>query len=230
MHKLAAVVAAAGLGRRMQNSTAKQYLELGGLPILVRSLQLFAGFAATSEIAVVIPAGDFAYVQGLLKPYFAPVSFNLVAGGKTRQESVFKGLKALKTKAPFVAIHDAARPLAGSPLLARLLPAAALHGAAVPALCPADTIKEADEEGFIVKTCRRERLRLVQTPQVFARHLIERAHREAAEKAFSATDDAALVELLGHPVAVVAGNKKNIKITTAHELKLAEYFLQEEGF
>lgn len=230
MKSLAAVIAAAGSGLRLKSSTAKQYLELGGLPLMAYALQMFAAFEKTKEIVLVIPRGDQKKAEEVLTSCHLPVWPAFVEGGASRQESVLKGLKALKTEATYVAIHDAARPFASPALLNKLLDAACEFGAAIPVLKPADTVKELGEEGFVQNTLDRGRLGLVQTPQVFKRALIEEAYFNGQNKGYAATDDAFLVEKLGHPVKCVSGEENNFKITTAHQLKLAAWVLKGENF
>jgi 2-C-methyl-D-erythritol 4-phosphate cytidylyltransferase len=226
--KAAAIVAAAGAGLRMGNEIRKQYLEIAGVPVLVRSLQLFASCPLVDEIAAVIPAGDQKAVALLIEPYFRPGEIILVEGGSTRQESVARGLAALTGSADYICIHDAARPMAGAALLLDLLNNVPGCGAVVPVIRPADTVKEVDNRGYITGTPCRDKLRLVQTPQVFRRELIEKAYKEAEKRGTIATDDAALVEMIGVPVMTVPGEEGNFKITTPQQLELAEWFLKEE--
>jgi len=224
--KAAALVAAAGAGLRMEAATRKQYLMLEGLPVLVHSLNLFLRHGAVTEIIVVIPPGEADQVGGFLESYCSLQKVKLVEGGASRQESVSRGLCALTAEAELVCIHDAARPLASAGLLDRLLEAAARFGAAVPVIKLNDTVKTVDNEGFVLSTPQRERLRLVQTPQVFRRDLIIRAYEEARKKSAAATDDSSLVELLGKPVATVPGENANLKITGPGDLLLASLLLK----
>ncbi len=228
----AAVIAAAGQGVRMGGATRKQYLMLEGKPVLARSVGLFIDHDPVDEIIVVVPAGDIENANELLQPFCPPGSYKFVAGGATRQESINNGLSALSSEAELVCIHDAARPLASAGLLINLLEAASLYGAAVPVIALSDTVKEVDEKGFIVSTPSRENLRLVQTPQVFRRDIIISAYENAVTRKLKATDDAALVEYTGNPVATVAGEFSNLKITSPRDLILASFWLKadkEEG-
>lgn len=223
--KAAAIIAAAGAGLRMQNETRKQYLYLLGIPILARSVKLFCDRPDFEAVAVVIPPGEEAEVRALLEPFCSPGRLLFVEGGQTRQESVNKGLKALPLSAGPVCIHDAARPLASVALLEKLLAAAAEFGAAVPVIPLSDTVKEINTEGFITATPPRDKLRLVQTPQVFRRDLIEKAYRKAPA---NVTDDASLVEMTGFAVRTIPGEPRNFKITTSLDIALAVQLLKGE--
>lgn len=227
--KTAAIVAAAGAGLRMKSATRKQYLSLEGMPVLFHSLNLFLEHPAITEIILVIPPGDADAVTGLLQPYCPPERIILVEGGPARQESISRGLKALSSEAGLVCIHDAARPLASAGLLDKLLEAAICWGAAVPVIALSDTVKEVDNEGYVLATPARERLRLVQTPQVFKRDLIMQAYAEASNNLAKATDDASLVELIGKPVMTVPGEPGNLKITSPLDLLLASLLLKGAG-
>jgi 2-C-methyl-D-erythritol 4-phosphate cytidylyltransferase len=224
--KIGALVAAAGEGLRMQNSTRKQYLLLDGIPVLARSVNLFLGRPDLDQVCVVVPPGEMARAGELLKPHCSTEKIELAEGGKTRQESVLRGLQALPDDCDLICIHDAARPLASGLLLQRLLEAALQFGAAVPVIRLSDTVKEVNATQMVIRTPMRENLRLVQTPQIFKAGLISLAYREAANKKWVATDDASLVERLGKPVAVVEGEPANLKITTAADLVLASWYLK----
>jgi 2-C-methyl-D-erythritol 4-phosphate cytidylyltransferase len=148
----------------------------------------------------------------------------VAAGGEERQQSVANGLERLPPGPSLVLVHDAARPFVEPELIDRVLAVAALGAAAVPGLPLADTVKETDAAGLVVRTVPRDRLVAVQTPQAFPRTMLETAHQRARAEpgAAAATDDAALCERLGHPVRVVAGSARNLKVTTADDFALAE--------
>jgi len=213
----------------MKSAARKQYLVLEGIPVLARSVRLFLDHTAFTEIIVVIPPGDDKVVRELLRPYISLGRLKLVEGGTSRQESVGNGLKAISAEAELVAVHDAARPLATPGLLALLLDSAALWGAAIPVIQLSDTLKEVDEAGFVQATPAREKLRLVQTPQLFKRDLLEKAYLTFQDAGGKATDDAALVELLGEPVITVPGEQSNFKITSPLDLMLASLILKGAG-
>lgn len=223
--QLAAIIAAGGEGIRLGGNVRKQYLNLGSKPMLAHSVGIFAGHEAVSQIIVAVPEGDFDGANGILSAYFPLDLFHLVAGGATRQQSIKNALEAIKDQPDLVAVHDAARPLASTKLLNRLTEAALEDGAAVPVIPLADTAKQVDEKGMVLSTPPRESLRLVQTPQVFRFSLILEAYSNAARIGLEATDDSALVELLGKPVRTVEGELSNLKVTSALDLALATILL-----
>jgi 2-C-methyl-D-erythritol 4-phosphate cytidylyltransferase len=227
--KTAALVAAAGAGLRMNTTKRKQYIILEEKPVLARSLNLFVNHPAVTEIIAVIPPGDTDVVIKLLKPFCPMERIRLVEGGNTRQESVSRGLRVVSSNVDLICIHDAARPLASTRLLDRLIEAAHCCDAAVPVVALTDTVKEVSEDGFVLLTPERERLRLVQTPQVFKRQLIIDAYEEAARSKVIATDDASLVESLGKQVMAVPGETVNLKITSSLDLLVASFLLKGAG-
>jgi 2-C-methyl-D-erythritol 4-phosphate cytidylyltransferase len=224
--KAAAIVAAAGAGLRMKNETRKQYLVLAGQPVLARSLNLFIEYPGFETVIAVIPPGEEDAVKKLIGPFCPADMVKLVAGGKTRQESVEHGLALVPEWVDLVCIHDAARPLASPALLGNLLSAAAGFGAAIPVIPVSDTIKEISDEGFVTATPPRDKLRLVQTPQIFRRDLLKKAYELAGQGSFEATDDAALVEAAGYAVKTVPGEMTNLKITTPIDLVIAVQYLK----
>lgn len=227
MLRIEAVIAAAGLGLRMNSNTRKQFMLLDGVPVIARSVILFQGYPGLGKIVLVVKAGEQDQVLSLIKPYCCLDNIVLAVGGKSRQESVFLGLQHLSAESDLICIHDAARPLATNALLETLIAAAVKYGAAVPATTLHDTVKEVSAEQMVVSTPSRDKLRLVQTPQVFKADLIRRAYQEAAVSKMEATDDASLVERLGGQVAVVEGERSNLKITTPADFVLAEWLLKE---
>ncbi len=233
MIRIAAIVAAAGaglrMGKEMGSAGRKQYLELEGSPVLARSLNLFLDYGGVEEIIAVIPAGEKEQVRELLQPHCSLARVTFIDGGAERQDSVQRGLKAVGEEIELVCIHDAARPLASPALLERLLQAAEERGAAVPVIALSDTVKEIDSNGYVTATPQRDKLRLVQTPQVFRCELIRRAYHSAGERGLKLTDDSALVEELGEAVVTVEGELSNLKITTPRDLALAALMLKEAG-
>ncbi|MGB9887662.1 MAG: 2-C-methyl-D-erythritol 4-phosphate cytidylyltransferase [Moorellales bacterium] len=226
MSELAAVVVAAGRGERLGAGRNKAFVDLGGHPLLAYCL---AGLEASPEIAAVVVAvgsGEEDACRRLLRPYRLSKVVEVVAGGATRQESVARALRAVDPRYRWVAVHDGARPFVSPELVRELADAARARGAAVPGLALRDTVKRLEGAADrVAETLPRERLVAVQTPQVFSRSLLEEAHRQAEAKGLIATDDAALVESLGHPVWVVPGDYRNLKITTPEDLELAEFYL-----
>ncbi len=222
-----AVIVAAGRGVRAGSGDAageepKQYREIAGVRMLLRAIRPFASHPRVGQIVVVLPPEDAARPPAWLQSVLSD-RLTVVAGGEERQHSVAAGLAKLSPEVRIVLVHDAARPFADAGVIDRVLQVAALGAAAVPGLPLADTIKETDTAGLVVRTVPRERLVAVQTPQAFPRQMLETAHlRARTDPLGPATDDAVLCERLGHPVRVVAGSPRNIKITTASDFVVAE--------
>jgi 2-C-methyl-D-erythritol 4-phosphate cytidylyltransferase/2-C-methyl-D-erythritol 2,4-cyclodiphosphate synthase len=219
---VAAVVVAAGRGLRAGGDVPKQYRELAGEPVIRPTLSAFLTHPQIGAVQPVIHPHDedifraaIAGLEKLLPP---------VWGGATRQASVRAGLEALAASAPdIVLIHDAARPFLSEGLIGRAITAGKQHGAAVPAIAIADTVKRIDDAAIVTETLDRSRLRMVQTPQAFAFALIMAAHRRAAAVTLEDfSDDAALAEWAGHRVSVFEGEAGNVKLTTNDDFARAE--------
>jgi 2-C-methyl-D-erythritol 4-phosphate cytidylyltransferase / 2-C-methyl-D-erythritol 2,4-cyclodiphosphate synthase len=220
--RVAAVVVAAGRGHRAGGEVPKQYRSIAGEPVIRPTLLAFLGHPQIDAVQPVIHRDDteaFHAATAGLKNMLPPVW-----GGTTRQASVRAGLEALHASAPdLVLIHDAARPFLTGALISRAITAAEQHGAAVPAVAIADTVKKIDEHERVTETLDRGRLRTVQTPQAFAYRLITELHRRAAAAGREDfTDDAALAEWAGHGVSVFAGETGNVKLTTNDDFVRAE--------
>lgn len=216
--RIAVILLAAGSSTRMQGID-KVWADLGGEPLIARSLQAAAALDGVTDIIVVTAASRHDEVQTL--GALLGVAVRCVEGGARRQDSVAAGIAAA-TDADWYLVHDAARPLAGAALFAAVLDAARAHGAAIPVVPVVDTVKRVDAEGRVVETLDRSALRAVQTPQGFAGPLLRRAH---AEVHADATDDASMVEAIGAPVVTVPGTPANLKVTTPADLVLARALL-----
>jgi 2-C-methyl-D-erythritol 4-phosphate cytidylyltransferase len=239
--RIVAIVPAAGLGVRMAGGRSaqgaappKQLLELDGVPILVWTLRRLAGCDRLRPVIVAVRPADRAAVEGLLARESYADRVRLVEGGETRQASVANSLREVPSDTDLVLVHDAVRPLVEPALIERVLAAAAETGAAILGLPATDTVKQVEPAGGghhsrIAVTVPRERIVLAQTPQVFRFDLLRRAVEAAAADGFRASDEAMLVERLGHTVTVVMGSHCNIKITTPADLELARFFLAREG-
>lgn len=229
--KVFALIVAGGRGARFGGHTPKQFAPLAGEPVLSRTLAAFDSCAEVDAVVLVAPAEALAYCRDT---YGAAAGGGrkltaVVPGGATRQESVRCGLAALVEQDGIVAVHDAVRPLVEPEHVAACIAAARIHGAAVLAVPAWDTLKRAAPEGAIIETLPREGLWLAQTPQAFRLELIREAHRRAAQEGYAGTDDAELVERLGHRVVIVPGSRRNLKITTAEDLLIAEAILRARG-
>ena len=219
-----AVIVAAGTASRM-GGIDKVMAELNGEPMIVRTVRQFQNCDAISEIVIVtredliLPISELCGGMDKVKA--------VVAGGKSRQESVELGLHALGDKVKLAAIHDGARPLITWQVIDRAVRAANTYGAAAPAIPVKDTIKVV--EGRVVKnTPDRATLFAVQTPQVFDKDLLRGALTKAEQDGAQVTDDCSAVELMGMSVKIVEGDERNIKVTTPMDLKIAEMLLEEE--
>lgn len=216
------VLTAAGSSTRFGAGASKVLARLGGVPVLVRACRPFLEVAPDLDVVVTCRDEDRADVVAALRGETALARARVVRGGATRQESVRLGIEALDASVEWVLVHDAARPCVTPDLIRRVLAAATARGAAVPALPVADTIHRVDVEGVVVESLRRDALRAVQTPQIARRDLLTRAYAHAARFSLAATDEAGLLSAAGIPVATVAGERGNVKITTRDDLARLE--------
>ncbi len=227
MHRAASVVVAAGKGSRMGTSVKKQYLDLKGVPILIRTLKIFEESDEISETILVVSSEDIKYAQDLVDKYNLKKVFQIIPGGKTRSESVYNGLKKVSGDCDLVAVHDGARPLLSKSTLKKCIDFSKKHNSAVAAVKVKDTIKIVEENNVINKTLPRNKLWAVQTPQIFNRNLLLKCYKMAMAEGVSATDDASILEYYGYEVKVVEGEYDNIKITTPEDIILAERIVGE---
>jgi 2-C-methyl-D-erythritol 4-phosphate cytidylyltransferase len=227
--KVAAIVAAAGLGVRMHQDTPKTYLQLAGKPILIHTLEVFERVSEVHEVLVVVHPEDLEFCQEeVIDPYPLKKVLRLVPWGKERQDSVYNALKVLWKKEDeldVVLVHDGVRPLVSPAQVRQVVTAARRHGGAILGIPCQDTLKRVNSRKEIIATVDRRELWQVQTPQAFRAALLWRAYQQAMEKGFYATDEAALVEAMGDTVVVVPSSPLNLKITTPDDLKMAEAIL-----
>lgn len=200
----------------------KQLLPLAGRPILQRSLEAFLRHPRITDIVVALPAELLAVPPAYLVSAAKPIA--LVEGGGRRQDSVALAFARVPADAEVVVVHDAARPFVSDSLITRTLDAAVVDGAAIAAVAATDTVKRGNDQRLIVGTVPRGEIFLAQTPQAFRTGVLRTALTRA-DGAFYATDEAALVERGGHPVRLVEGDPRNVKITTAADVELAERLL-----
>lgn len=223
----AAIVLAAGKGLRLQAETEKAFVPLLGKPLLAWTLEVFEALPDIEEIIVVVPSGrERSYREEVLEAHGISKAV-LVSGGLERQDSLLNGFACLKGPCRHVVIHDGARPLVTRDIVKRAMDAAEEHGAAAVAVPAKDTIKASTDKGLVERTLDRSRLWLAQTPQVYAYPVIKEALYAAQRDGVQATDDSALVERIGKPVALVTGSYENIKITTPEDLVLATALLKK---
>lgn len=224
--KVVAVVPAGGTGKRMGVGTPKQFLMLGGVPMMLHALRVLDRTPGVTEVILVVPKEerDRALAE-VVERYGLKKVLKVVPGGATRQESVQHGLNEVDEDVEIVVVHDAVRPFITEDRIEWSIEAARKHGGAIVAVPMKDTPKQAGPDRLIQRTLDRTDLWLAQTPQTFRRALVAEAYRKAAIAHVHATDDAALVERLGHKVAIVEGSWENIKITTPEDMILAEAIL-----
>lgn len=221
-----AIIVAAGSGKRFGTKTPKQFLEICGKPLIIHTLQRFQSCAEIDEIILVLPSTETAKFLQIVGKYGITKLAKVVAGGETRAESVFKGLKSVRAAtAEIVAVHDGARPLVEPEEIAACIKKAKESGAAILAASVTDTIKEISTDGTIRQTVERAKLRRALTPQCFRYEILKNAY-ETADLSESATDESFLVEKSGVAVSIVEGSADNIKITHKSDLILAEAILK----
>jgi len=224
--KVGAIIVAAGKGKRMREGYNKQYILLKDKPILVHTLEVFNSSKEIDYIILVVPKDEILYCKReIIEKYNIDKVLFVVAGGEERQDSVYEGLKRIATDTKIVVVHDGARPFVDDDIINRSIREAEYNGAAVVAVPVKDTIKVVNNELEIVSTPNREHLWSIQTPQVFDSTLLKKAYDEGIRNCIRATDDATLVESLGHRVKIVLGSYENIKITTPEDINIAEQIL-----
>jgi 2-C-methyl-D-erythritol 4-phosphate cytidylyltransferase len=205
----------------------KALLPLGDRPILVHTLQKFEDCPQVDEVLPLLPPGEgMGWAGESVRRFGLKKVHQILPGGEERQDSVYRGLQALRGKADWVIIHDGVRPFVTPELIQQVLSETRRWKAVAVALPASETIKEGSPENEVIRTVDRRRLWMVQTPQSFEYPLILRAHEEARREGFLGTDDASLVERLGIPVKILRGSRFNFKITTPEDLVLAEALLK----
>lgn len=219
---------AAGSSKRMGGGFNKNFLELAGEPILIRTLKTFSQVERVKFLIVVVAAHEVESVEKLLNSTEDLKPWRVAVGGSERQYSIANGLKLLPEDAEIILVHDAARPLISARTINEVIDAAEKFGGAIAAVPSKDTIKLVDSEGFVKYTPPRSELVAVHTPQGFRREILLQAYSKAAEENFLGTDDASLVERLGAKIKIVNSSYENIKITTPEDISVAETFLRRK--
>jgi 2-C-methyl-D-erythritol 4-phosphate cytidylyltransferase len=214
---LYALIVAGGTGSRMGTSIPKQFLELAGKPVLMRTIERFRSFDVSIKIITVLPEDQLEYWDELQKKYSFSIPNTLVKGGPARFFSVKNGLDKVEDNS-LVAIHDGVRPLVSSDTIKRCFDAAQEFGNAVPVISPTGSVRMITEQGNI--PVNRQYLRIIQTPQVFDSKLIKKAYLQDYSPDF--TDDAMLLEKTGETIHLVEGNRENLKITNPGDMAVAE--------
>lgn len=222
MRDVGVIIPAGGSGRRFGGRTPKQFVRLEGVPVLVRTVGLFARRRDVAAVVVVVPAGQIVRVRRML----AGAGYGgalVVAGGKERQHSVWNGLEALPRACEYVLVHDAVRPFTPSGVISAVAHEARAHGAAVVGVPAGDTFRREGRPGFLARTVDRTGLWAVQTPQGFRTSILREAHVRAARRSILRTDETSLVELMGVEVKVVPGTNSNLKITSRKDIEFARF-------
>ena len=224
--KITAIIPAAGSGSRFGKAKNKLLETINDIPVIILTLRVLASVDMIGEIIISTSDALIPEIQELVATYRIPKVKKIIQGGKTRQESVFNGIKSIETNVDFVLIHDGARPFITKDIVETSIIQAIDKGASVVAVNTKDTIKRIDKTtDEIIETLDRSQLWNIQTPQVFSFLDLWEAHRKFEGKDF--TDDSSMIEKLGIPVYVTFGSYKNIKITTKEDLKIAELFANE---
>lgn len=222
MAKRGVIIVAGGSGKRMQSALPKQFMMLGGLPVVAHTINTFSEALPGAEIVVVLPEEHIPLWRNLAARFDIAVH-RCIAGGKERFHSVKNGLDALSEEVEYVAVHDGVRALATKKMILRVQLAAEERGAAIPVTEVVDSYRRVDgSESYIVP---RTELRIVQTPQTFSAALLRRAYEQPFSDKF--TDDASVVEALGAKITLVEGERRNIKLTTPEDMLIAERLLEE---
>ncbi|WP_215226053.1 2-C-methyl-D-erythritol 4-phosphate cytidylyltransferase [Echinicola shivajiensis] len=223
--KKAAIIVAGGKGARMGAPIPKQYLEIGGRPVLMHTLKVFFDFDPEMKLVLVIPEGDFSFWKELCEKFDFKIPHDLVAGGKSRFQSVKNGLGSIDWAAGLVAIHDGVRPFVDEVVIRNSFQEAAKNGSGIAVVPLKDSIRKLTDsnQSFFQE---REYFRLVQTPQTFDLAKIKKAFDVTELRHF--TDDATVYEHQGWQVSLVAGNLENIKITTPEDMDYANYLIQKK--
>jgi len=210
------IIVAGGSGERMQSDIPKQFLEVKGIPVLMRSIRAFYQFNPEIKLIVALPEKQIAYWQQLCQKYAFNSKHEIVAGGNTRYHSVKNALKKVDSEG-IVAIHDGVRPLVSQQTIQRVFETAATHGNAVPYINIADSVRQVTQEGN--NPVDRSKYKLIQTPQAFTCKSIQKAYEQPFDPLF--TDDASVAEKAKQKINLVGGNHENIKVTTPVDLIIA---------
>jgi 2-C-methyl-D-erythritol 4-phosphate cytidylyltransferase len=229
-----AILPAAGLGTRMGGESPKQFRLLDGMPLLVFTLRRLSACPAITEFLIGTRSDEVVPLSTRLAGENLGRTVRVVSGGETRQETVGRALAQAPRDAELILVHDAVRPLVTREQLDRVIAEARTRRAAILGIPALDTVKEVKraslpgDVALVTATIPRERVVLAQTPQVFDAALLREAFARAAADGFTTSDEAGLVERLGHDVYVVLGSERNLKITRPGDLELAEFYLGQE--
>lgn len=222
-----AIVVAGGTGTRMGGDIPKQFIEVFGKPIISYTLNALSKCTDIRDIIIVTLPEYIVYCNDIVNTFGFDKVKKIVCGGDSRSRSVFNGLKEVEDDCNIVAIHDGVRPLIDCDTVSACIRSAAEYGCAAVGVKMKDTVKVCDEKGFIKGTADREKLWMIQTPQVFKKDIIYALHQEANEKKLSYTDDCLLAEAKGYKLKIVEGKYENIKITTPQDIYIMKGLIGE---
>ena len=220
MAKRGVIIVAGGIGSRMQSALPKQFLMLGGLPVLARTINSFSEAMPNADIVVVLPEQHIPLWKNLAARFDVAVH-RCVAGGAERFYSVKCGLDAVSSDAEYIAVHDGVRALVSKKLIIRTMLDAEKSGASIPVVDVTDSYRRLTADGSEIVS--RNELRIVQTPQIFSAEILRNAYSQPYSAAF--TDDASVVESYGKHISLVDGERTNLKLTTPDDLAWAEWWL-----
>ncbi len=227
MSKVTALIPAAGVGKRMGRTVAKQFLPLGDMPMLAHTLLAFQRASEIDEIIPILSQEDMeGCLRDIIEGFHITKVRTLVVGGKERQDSVANGLHKLEKDTAVVVVHDGVRPFVTYEMIKEAVDCARKGECVAVGVPLKDTVKEVNAKSVVVHTLERSRLWAIQTPQAFPIKIIKQAYAEAVKQNTRGTDDATLVERMGNKVRVIMGSYENIKITTPEDLLLAEEILK----
>jgi 2-C-methyl-D-erythritol 4-phosphate cytidylyltransferase len=224
--KVIALIPAAGAGVRMDNDVRKQYLKLGGKPILVHTLSRFEQCSRVDEIVLIVPSGEVEYCKkNIINHYHFQKVKKVIPGGKRRQDSVWRGIETIDF-CDIVIIHDGVRPFITTSLIEETIWQVKDYGAVIVGVPAKETTKIVSSQAEVVETLKREMIWIIQTPQTFKYNVLKEAYQRAYQDGFYGTDDASLVERLRIKVKIIEGSYSNIKITTLEDLVMGENILR----
>ncbi|MBO5856443.1 MAG: 2-C-methyl-D-erythritol 4-phosphate cytidylyltransferase [Alistipes sp.] len=223
MGKRGVIIVAGGSGKRMQSAIPKQFMLLGGMPVVARTINTFSDALPGAEIVVVLPEEHLAMWKNLAARFDVAVH-KCVAGGKERFHSVKAGIDALSDNVTSIAVHDGVRALISKKLIIRATLAVEDNEAVIPVINVVDSYRRVTADGSEIVP--RSELRIVQTPQIFKSETLRRAYEQEFDASF--TDDASVVEATGVSITLVEGEDSNIKLTTPEDMEWAEWFLQRD--
>jgi len=222
--KKIAIIVAGGTGTRMKGKTPKQFIEVNGKPVIIYSFEAFFYYDNSIRFILALHPGHFSIWKKIINKYPIFAGLTVVSGGETRFHSVLNALKMVEEES-LVAIHDAVRPLVSRETISRCFKTAKANGCAVPCLEISESVREITSAG--TRPVERDKLRTIQTPQVFRSDILKKAYEQKYRMSF--TDDATVVENAGYKITLVEGNRENIKITTKEDLILIETLMSKKS-